>query len=920
MIIRFTIFVFSLFLFTNNSYSQEMNLKGQVYDSTGTVPLINAVAVAIRVRDSLMLGYERTDAKGFFELSGFEVDTFTLIISHPNYDDKFFYIFGHVENDSINIPTIAMPTKLQDFDDVVIYANKNPIFYNGDTLVYVADSFQVAENAVVEDLLKKLPGLEIGADGKIRSQGKDIDQVLVDGDEFFGSDPTIATKNLGAKGVETVQLYEKKQENSEDGEETLQILDLRLKEDAKKGYFGRVSGASDFQQFYEGELLVNKFNKSQKISIFVLGANTPKSNFGFGDRNKFGLENEGNTRMFDDDGDFIYNSNSSTTGIPQTLRAGIYFSDKIGKKKKTEIGFNYSYYDTKNNALSNSRSQFFIQDSTFTTDDSTRNISSDVSHNVNLRFESQLDSLTRIEIRPSFRSNTGAQNNKDYTTWNTSEELFSRSNIVTNENKATSNSLSTEVEFVRKFMKPKRMIALDYDLGLEDNRSDGQLNSTNIYSDSSQIQSSFDQGKINYQNGVTHSIRGSYYEPIGKKFKIQTEYSYDVGNTNQNKETRDFNPTTGQFDLVNSTFSNNFENVRTQHRAGAKLWYESRKYTIVAGARVRNIDIQNRNKVTEDVINQNITNVLPNLRFTYNPTRSKRLRITYNTNSRQPSISDLQPIPDNTNPNRLRIGNSNLRPDYSHSVNANFNTWNALSGRYIYVGGNGYYATDAFGDSTTITNFGQQIIKKVNVKSASSASVNMGAGLPFKKNKKFTLRPNLSGNIYQGFSFLNGERNTATNLSLTPSLELVYQSDSLEFNVRGNLSYNSPTNSLRSFSTTPYTAQDYFAGFVWRLKHGFKVESNVNYTINGQRSDGYNINYFIWNASVSKYFLKTNNLELQFIANDILNQNIDASRYVSQNVITDNFTKIISRYFLVKMTYRFNSNKTTEKDGKGRWY
>lgn len=913
----FTFLAF-LFVFSGGTFAQEMNVKGHVFDSTG-IPMSNAVAMAVRMKDSLLLGYKRTDTDGFFELKGFEVDTFTLFVSAPGYDDKLYYMFGHIENDSINIPKINMPVKAQDIEEVVIYANKNPIFYNGDTLVYVADSFQMAEGAVVEDLLKRLPGVEIDKDGKIISQGQEIDQVLVDGDEFFGSDPTIATKNLGADGVETVQVYEKKQENAADGEETLQVLDLRLKEGAKKGYFGRVSMASDFQQFYEGELLFNKFNGSQKISVFVLGANTPKSNFGFGDRNKFGLENEGSTRMFNDDGDYVYYENGPTSGIPQTLKAGVYFSDKIGKKKQHEIGFNYSYYDTKNNALNQSRSQFFVQDSTFSTDDSTINLSTDVSHNLNLRFESQLDSLTRLEIRPSARINTGTQENKDFTTFRTADNIFSRSNIINNTNKAESIGLGSELEFTRKFMKPRRMVALNYDLNFEQNESDGSLSTSNVFSDSSQTTANFDQEKINDQNGISHSIRGSYYEPIGKKFKIQTEYSYELGNTDQNKETRDYNPITNAFDSVNTTFSNNFENIRTQHRAGVKLWYESRKYTFVGGARVRNIDIDNRNLVSENLIQQNFTNILPTMRFTFNPTRSKRLRVSYNTNSRQPSISDLQPIPDNTNPNRLRTGNPNLSPDYSHRLNANFNTWNALSGRYIYIGGNANLTTNAFGDSTSITDFGQQIVTRVNVKDAKSASIWMGAGIPLK-NRKFSIRPNLSLWTNQGISFLNGEKNIATSTNFSPSLEFNYRADSLEFSITGDFNYTSPTNSLSNFNSEPFTTQDYYAGFTWRLKKGFKLESNVNYTINGQRTDGYNINYLIWNASVSKTFTKTRNLELTLLANDILNQNIDASRYVSQNVITDNFTTVISRYFLVKLAYRFNNRKTTESDGHGRMH
>src|SRR5690606_27340206 len=209
------------------SYAQEMKISGTVQDTSGTKPLPGALAMAVRVKDSLLLGFTRTDKNGYFELKGIQMDTFSLVIAHPQFDDKTYFIFGNPENLEINIPSIRMPDKSQKIDEVIIYAYKDPIYYKGDTLVYVADSFKVGENAVVEDLLKKLPGIEVDKDGKIKSQGQEISKVLVDGDEFFGSDPTIATKNLGAKGVESVQIYEKENDDGTFGsDEKIQVLDL----------------------------------------------------------------------------------------------------------------------------------------------------------------------------------------------------------------------------------------------------------------------------------------------------------------------------------------------------------------------------------------------------------------------------------------------------------------------------------------------------------------------------------------------------------------------------------------------------------------------------------------------------------------------------------------------------------------------
>jgi hypothetical protein len=904
-------------LFFSTAFSQTpMRVRGTVYDTTGTKPLRNAVATAVRIKDSLLLGFTRTDARGNFDLKGFDVDTFSLIISHPQFDDKTYYMFGYSGNADITIPTISMPSKAQELDEVIIYAYKEPIYYKGDTLVYIADSFKVAENAVVEDLLKKLPGIEIDKDGKLKSQGKEIGQVLVDGDEFFGSDPTIATKNLGASGVETVQVYEKKQANGADGEEIIQVLDLRLKDDAKRGYFGRISGGSDFQQFYETELLVNKFDRTQKISVFVLAANTPKSDFGFGDRSKFGLENEGSTNRFDDDGIFVDVNNNKNQGIPKTLKAGIYFSDKYGKKKNHTLGFNYSYYNTNLTSIAQSRSQYFVQDSTFFSDDSTRNISFDESNRINLRYEGKLDSLTTLELRPSITLSGAKQNNTDYSSFRDANGIEKRNNAVSNINNNNSTSLNNDLRFQRKFMKKRRELDLRYILNVTENIAEGTLISKNVFSS---FDTTFQQLKMSNRGVNNHNAFLTFYEPIGEKYKIQADYMYEYGFNNQDRQTKDFyNPITRNYDSINALFTNNFDNLRQSNRIGLLFWRETRKHSLNAGVRVRNVTIDNTNLFTNNVISQNVTNFLPTLTYRYSPNQSKRFVLRYRTNSTLPSVNDLQPVLDNSNPNRIQRGNPNLLPNYEHNFDLNFSTYNALKGRYIYAGINGRITQNAFGDSTTINpaQFGIRSIQTVNVDGNYYISGYAGAGIPMF-NRVFTIRPNFNYLRSQNTSYINGEENIGLISNISANMDYVFTLDSLEITLRNSFNLSSPKNSLKTFNTQPFTTQSYFLGFTWRLPKGFKIETNGNYTLNGQRSNGYNINYFLLNASISKYFLKTQNLELSALMNDILNQNISANRYVSQNVVTDNFTKIISRYFLVKMTYRFNNRKAKEEDAKG---
>lgn len=921
----FKIILGLLFIFSVQGLNaQTMKINGTVYDTNGVQPLNKAMIMAVRIKDSLLLGFTRTNIDGKFLLTGFQADTFSLIISHPTFDDKTYFIFGNKDNYEIDINMIRMPSKTKNLQEVIIYANKNPIYFKGDTLVYVADSFKVAEGAVVEDLLKKLPGISIDKDGKITSQGQEISKVLVDGDEFFGTDPTIATKNLGADGIETVQIYEKTDDETIGGsDEKIKVLDLKLKEEAKKGYFGRISGASDLwltpingyfgsRPFYEGELLLNKFNSKQKISVFALGSNTPRSNFGRNDMNKFGLSNETGAN-----GNFWEpNNTKNTSGIPQTFKAGIYYLDKFGAKQNTELLFNYSYYNDKLDARSSNESQYFLSDTTYFTENSTRNYSENESHKINIGLKSQLDSLTMIEFKPSFSYDTGLTDNSDTTIFRGEDGIQSLATYIGNTNDSKGIKLNNTTRLYRKFMKKRRELEVRYDLILTKNNTEGYLNSLSVYNLLGSSDT-IEQKKTNINSSTSHYGTVSYFEPLSKRMKINFNYLFEYGMSTQEKETYDkFN---GNFTSYRQDLSNTFDNTRIQNRAGTELIYETGKHTISGGAYVRNINIDNHNKITDTIINQNINSVLPKFKYEYKPSMSKRVTLNYNTSSIQPQINDLQPVQDNSNPNRLQIGNPDLKPNFVHTFGAGFNTWNALSGKYIWLGGQLNLTNNAFATQTTYDDFGRTYSKTINVDGNISSFIYAGAGFPIL-DRKIEFQPGMNGSFNRYKSYIDTNENITDNYAITPELEINIELDSLEIDLSGSYSYNNPVSSLSSVSNTPYTIQNYSIGFKWTLPVGFIIEADGTYTKNSQPGGGfYNTEYFVLNAEFSKKFLKTQNLVVSIIGNDILNQNINARREVNGNIVTDYKTTIISRYFLLKLNYRFNNRKTKEDDFNG-WH
>ncbi len=912
------------FFICATAQAQNMKITGTLYDSSGTQPLHQAMIMAVRVKDSVLLGFTRSQKNGTFILTGFPIDTFSIVIAHPRFDDKFIYVFGNKDNQEIDIPSVRMPEHSKELQEVMIYANKNPIYYKGDTLVYVADSFKVAEGAVVEDLLKKLPGLKIDKDGKITSQGQEISKVLVDGDEFFGSDPTVATKNLAADGIETVQIYEKTDNETIGGsDEKIRVLDLKLKEEAKKGYFGRISGASDMaltpledysgsRPFYEGELLFNKFNSKQKISVFALGSNTPRSSFGRGDLNKFGLSNEnGANRNF-----WEPNNSDNTSGIPQTLKAGIYYSDKFGKKKNTEMLFNYSFYNDRLDARSSSRSQYFLTDTTYFTEDSTRNYSENESHKFNLSIQSQLDSLTLLEFKPSISIDKGLTNSANFNDFTGETGIESLSTHVNNDNISKGLSTNSTLRLYRKFMKKRRELEVRYDLITTDNKTDGKLNTSSEYKLLG-ITDSVDQNKINYNSSTSHYGTVSYFEPISKYWKVNVNYLYEYGFSNQLKETND--KVNGIYNGFRAEFSNNFGNTRVQNRGGAEMIYETGKHYLSGGLYFRNINIYNNNLISNVVINQNINNYLPKFKYEYKPSISKRFTVNYNTSSQQPAIADLQPVQDNSNPNRIQVGNPDLKPNYVHRVNVNFNTWNALSGKYIWSGGSFNLTQNGFATQTTFDVFGRTESKTINVDGNMSANVFAGAGYPIL-DRKIEFQPSMSGSFNRFKSYVGSQENVTDNFAITPEFDIDFEWDSLEISFESSYSYNNPISSLSSVSNTPFSITNISLGVDWKFPNGVGVKVDGNYTKNNQPGRGfYDTEYFVFNAEINKKFLKTQNLTVSLLGNDLLNQNINATRTVNGNAVTDFRTTIISRYFLLKANYRFNNRKMKEDDFKG-WY
>jgi hypothetical protein len=909
------IIILFISFFNLNTQAQNMSIFGNIIDTLNDTPKKNAVVMLVRLSDSVMIDFKRTDDNGGFYFN-VPIDTVEIIISHHKNDDKFIFFFPSNDRLSLNLNNTILPEQSEMMNEVTIYAYKDPVFFRGDTLVFLADSFKTKENAVVEDLLKKLPGIEVDKNGSITSQGREVNKVLVDGDEFFGTDPTIATKNLGAKSIESVEIYEEENTDSDEtADETIQVMDLRLKEDAKKGYFGRISGGSDFNDFYEGELLFNRFNKDFKLSVFSLASNTPRANFGYGDIKKYGLSTD-NGNFFSDDnrnwwgGSGGYNNN----GIPKTLKSGIFYSDKIGEKVK--IGFNYTNNQSSLTAKSDRNLQYLLRDTSFTVEERNTSVQESQDHLLNARIEIQLDTATTLEILPSYSISNSSNNDTLKNSFFADNDTNANSkSIVNQDHDSKSYNFKTEIRLKREFQKKDRLLkyALVYS---EFENDETQRNYTeNEYYFNTAINDTIDQKQKFVSASTNYKSQLLFREPLSKKWSIDLEHLYKINMGSQERNTFNKNLFSEVYNIQDEQYSNSFNNIKSTNRAGFFSVYRYKRDRLKIGGYVRNVQLRSfdefNNPLTDSL---NFWDLLPQINYRHKFSNSQRIRFNYKTNSRQPSLNQLQPVQNNSNPNKIVEGNPDLRPDYSHQLNVSYNHWKGLTGSYIWSNLTYRRVMNPFSNEISYDNFGRTISKTINMDSTANefTSFYIGGKIPLG-NSPLGIRISNSSNYNITNSVIGSLKNVTTTLSQANEISFEWDTDSTYIEIGGELSYSKPTNSL-NINSQPFVTQNFFLDLEIELPWKMTLFTESEYTINTQRSEDYNINFFIINFSIEKRFNKNENLILSLEGNDILNQNIIAQRLIQNNVIIDNKTTIISRYFLARLTYRFNNNKTKIQD------
>ena len=917
-----------MILFSPMAFAQQsgVNVTGSVVEQGSDTPIEQATVRLLNVKDSAMVRGVVSARNGSFTLKNVKKGSYLLHITFIGYDPLYQPLQITGKKNPVNVGKLELSDGAIELGEAVVIGKAPEVTVRNDTVEYNADSYKVTEGSVLEDLLKKMPGVEVDSEGKITVNGKEVKKVMVDGKEFFSDDPKVASKNLPAKMIDKLQVLDKKSDMAQmtgfdDGEEET-VINLTVKPGMKQGWFGNAYGGYGSKDRYEGNAMVNRFVNNDQIT-FMGGANNT-NNMGFSDLASTmfsGMGGGGGRR-----GGF-----GAGSGITSSGNAGLNFSKEF-KPDKLTLGGNTRYSHSDNDARSKSDRQNILpgDSSSYDNSEAMSRTKSD-NFGVDFRLEWKPDTMTQLIFRPSFSfSHSMNDNFSDATTLDNERDTVN-TNKSSNYSESNGYNLNASIDFSRKLNNKGRVFSATLSGGNSDSYSDGMNRSDIVYfNQTDALKNSIIDQRSRYDNkGFNYRAYVSWVEPIGHNNFIQATYS--ISQRKQEALKNVYNQDAdGIYNVLDSAYSQSYRNNFISQRASLSFKSQRAKFNYTIGLNLDPSYSSSENFVgdtTLSKITRKVVNLSPMAQFNYMFDKRTNLRIMYNGRTSQPSMTQLQPVADISDPTNITIGNPDLNPRYTNNVFIRFQQFTPEKQRAFMIMANGSYIIN---DIVSYTSYNQETGVKTttykNVNGNYSGNVRMMLNTPLK-NKKFSINSMTMASFANSNGYINEEKNTNRNLILSERGGIDFRSSYLDLGVNGNIRYNATSNSLQkenNHNTFNSGAGGYTTIY---LPLNFKIESDVNWSTNSGYGDGFKQNEVLWNASASKSFLKNNQGTLRFKIYDILQQRSNISRSITASYIQDSEYNTLGSYFMVHFIYRFSifkggasasDVKTPGRSGRGR--
>ncbi len=923
----FLLFAISLSLFAH-AFAQNNagSIKGVLRDSAVHKTLKQAT-ISLLHSDSSIVRQAISGNDGSFAITNIPAGKYILKLSFTGYENRFSNFTIDSSNTALNAGTIYMYQSAHELQDVVVQTS--PISIKKDTFEYNANAFATKPNATAEDLLQKLPGVDVDNNGNVKAQGETVQRVLVNGKRFFGDDPKTATQNLPADVIDKIQVFDDQSDQSaftgfDDGNRVKTINIITKK---NTGYFGKfIAGAGD-KDLYNVAASANSFKGDQQISFIGQLNNTNKQNFtvqdifgssggGSGGGSRGSGSRSGGSGSFRGGGggsqmqqlqSLSANSNNNN-GIVTTSAAGLNYRDVWGKNTTVAGSYFYNNLLTSKDQKTNTEN-FIPNDSSIFNNQDQSSLRRNVNQRVNLNIETQFDSSNSLIIRPNFsyQQTTASSNTTTNTTKGQSTPL-NNSNADADSYNAGYNG-NIDMLFRHRFHKKGRTFSLDVNGSGNSNNGNGDnYSSTDYINDGVDSINKINQHYTSDANALGISTTAAYTEPVGLHSQLQLDYNYNYNKNTSDKITYNYDSATQKFTSVDSLLTNNYENIYSSNRVTLNYLYQKDKMNFSIGNGVQFGDLTSTNNTKDLTLTQHYTNLYPTANFTYRFTKSSNLRFNYTGRTNQPSVYQLQPVIDNSDPLNVQIGNPTLKQSFTHSFRALYNMFDVTHFRNIFVTVNASFIQNNIVSAVrTDATTGADTISYVNLNGAYNISAFFNYGFPLKKPKSnLNFTTNFTDD--RSVSLINKEVNYTDNYTIGETAKFTT-------NLKKNFDMNfsaTPTYNIASYSVQPDQNENYFSQILsvsatYYSVSGWILESDFNYTAYEGRAEGYNTSVPLWNAAFAKQFLKNKRGELRFSVFDLLNQNVSITRNVTENYIQDVQTKVLTRYFMLTFTYNLRS-------------
>lgn len=875
-----------------------IRITGTVLDKTSNEPIEQAGIRILREKDSTYVKGLATDDAGKFLIT-VSPGKYIVNVSYLGYKESFTNV--DATKRSVVMDNILLSADGIMLSEAVVTAKAAEIAIKGDTIEYNADSYKVQPSAVVEDLLKKMPGAEVDSEGKITINGKEIKKILVDGKEFFTNDPKVASKNLPAAMVDKLQVLDRKSDMAQmtgfdDGEDET-VINLTIKKNMKQGMYGSTTSGLGSNDRYGVSGIANYMRNDNQFTL--MGGSNNTNNEGFTD-----------------------NAGNSFRGM---RTGGMNFGGGNGIIKSTTGGFNFSMSPSDklkwggNTRLGRTENDLIIKNHTERSApnkpngkifQNTNSVGINKSDNVgvDLRFEWTPDSLTKVIFSPSLqygKNQTNSisdflstlENANDSTNWGNST-YFSD---------GVSRSTNAKLEVSRNLGKKGRVLSFSLSGGFNDLNNDIESWSKTTFREDNKADSIalIDIRTNQNNNGNNWRAYLSYVEPIGRNNFIQFNYSFRKNHsvTDQNTFRNDG---LGNYTIIDSTATKFLKNDFINQEIGINFKSVRAKYNYTIGVMMQPSKMNSWiiTPKESDEISNNVLNYAPVAQFNYLWDKRHNLRFDYSGTTTQPTLTQLSSARDESNPLRISYGNPNLKPIFSNRFRIRYQKFNPEKASAIMAFGGFDFASNDIVSRTYSFAGGRQENTLDNVNGNWSTNLRFIMNRPLR-NKKFSVNSMTFSSYARNNVYIDSLKNTANVLNLTESLGLQYRSELFDFGLRGNIRYTTTNNSLNNFQDR--TIYNYGGSFntTWYLPNNFIVDSDLNYSGNSGTTQGFELNEWLWNASISKQLFKAKNGTIKFSAYDILHQRTSITQSFQPDFNSETITNVLESYFMVSFIYRF---------------